>query len=309
MRLLLDRRLFNVEGGGGGAAAAAADPGGAAATPPANAAAGAAAPAPSGAVAAPAGEVATPPAGDLYRPDGLADNMVGATNSETIDRMKAALDGYRNRDAQNGVPDKAEAYAAFGPDVPETIKPHIDTLAKDPLFSRVSEKALALRVPAQAYQALVQEFVSASHEMGMMEPIVDAAAERAALVPDTAKHLSETEQKAAVERRMSENFAFMDALSARGADNGGLAKDDVEFAKAMLGDSAKGHRVLEFLRASAGGGQGGGPGMGHGATMGEDPRKELQRRAALPENTFGSKEFSQASYDALQADYKKLIGS
>jgi hypothetical protein len=307
MRFLLERRFFNVEGGGGAAAAPPSDAGGGAAVPPAGAAAAAAAPAPSGAAAAAASEGA-PPAGDLYRPNGLADNLLGKSNTETIDNMQKALDGYRSRDAANLVPDDATAYSAFADDIPAVIKPHVETLAGDPLFSRVSEKALALKVSVPVYQALVQEFVSASHEMGMMEPIIDANAERAALVPETAKHLPEAEQKAAVDQRMNENFAFMDALGARGADNGGLAKDDVDFAKAMLGDSAKGHRVLEFLRAAAGGGTGGGPALNTPGAGQLDHKAELKRRAGLPENTWGDPKFNQASYDQLDADYKRFHG-
>lgn len=306
MKFLIDRRLFNSDGGGA-AASAASDAGGGAASA-ADAAAGDAAAATPAAAGAPAGGDPAP-AGDLYKPEGLADNFVGKDNKETIDRLKAAVDGYRNRDAQNQVPDKADAYGQFSADLPETIKPHVETLASDPLFARVSAKAHELRLSVPAYQALVTEFVSVSQEMGMMEPIVDERAERAELVPDTAKHLTEAEQKAAVEKRMNENFAFMDALGARGADNGGLAQADVEFAKAMLGDSAKGHRVLEFLRSSVSGGKGGGPAMQVGVTTHPDAKQDLARRNALPANTVGHKDFDRASYDQLQADYKKVYGN
>lgn len=315
LKFLRDRRLFNSEGGGAAAAATPSDPGGGAAS--SAAAAVVAAPSPSAAAADPAGG-ATTPAGDLYKPEGLAEQYVGANNNETIDKLKAAVEGYRNRDAQNHVPDTTEAYGQFTGELPDAIKPHIETLAGDPLFARVSDKALALKVSVPVYQALVQEFVSVSHEMGMMEPIVDEKAERAALVPDTAKHLAEAEQKTAVDKRMNDNFAFMDVLVMRGIDPvtkqfnpalGGLQKDDVDFAKAMLGDSAKGHRVMEWMRNSAGGGSGGGPAMQHGTTTPPDAKAALRERSALPQNTVGHKDFDRASWDQLQADYKKVHGN
>jgi hypothetical protein len=225
-----------------------------------------------------------------------------------MDKLASALRGYRERDTNNGVPETPEAYADFKGEISETVKPHLETLTKDPLFSRVSDKALEMKISVPQYQALVQEFMSVSAEMGLLEPVVDEKAERTALVPDTAKHLTPAEQQQAVEKRMNDNYAFLDAMVARGAEGGGLTKDDAEFAKAMLGDSAKGHRFFEWLRSATSGGTGtGGPRMEGPAPGGNDPRAELARRAALPENTWGNPKFDQKSYDALQADYARLI--
>lgn len=290
-------RLFNVPDASGGNGAAA-DPAAASATPPANG-------------GTPPAAAADPAAGGaFYRPDGVPDHLVGKDQNETLDKIYGALKGYRERDAQAGVPEKADAYAEFAGEIPETVKPHLETLKGDPLFARLNEKALALRVPASTYQGLVQEFISVSAEMGLMEPIVDAQAERAALVPVSAAHLSPAEQGQAVEKRMNENFAFLDALVAQGADKGGLSKDDADFARAMLGDSAKGHRVFEWMRTAAGAGGDGGNGPAFSsAPAGQDHRAELQRRAALPENTWGNPKFDQKSYDQLLADRRKFFGA
>ena len=306
MNGLLNRIVFNVPDAGGGGAPAAAPP---AATPSASAPPppGGAEnpPAPSAGVQPPAG-VAPPAGGDFYRPQGLPEHLLGKDQNETMDHMAKALQGYRERDAQNGVPDKAEAYGEFKGEIPEAIKPHVETLKGDPLFGRVAAKALELKVPVPAYQALVQEFVSVSHEMGMMEPLIDEAAEKAALTPENARHLPEAEQQRAREQRMNDNYAFVDGLIAK---NIGVDKDVAEYAKAMLGDSAKGHRLFEAMRQLAGGGNGGGPGLGNPPAPAADPREDLRRRAALPQNTFGHKDFDRASYDQLQADYQKVVGS
>lgn len=310
-----DQMLFNSDGGGAGAgggdssgagdgAAAAASAGAAGAGD--GAAAGAAG---SGGNDGGAGAAAGASAGEIYKPEGIADHMLGKSNNETIDNMKKALDGYRERDAANKVPDAVDAYAKFEGDIPEAIKPHLETVLSDPLSARMQEFALKNRMSVPHYQGMVKEFLSVSAEMGLMEPIVDEKAEREALVPDVAKHLPEAEQQQAVERRMNENYAFLDSIAAAGAEKGGMAKDDIEFAKAMLGDSAKGHRMFEFMRRSMGGSGDNKPAMifGGGAPN-QDPRADLARRAALPENTWGDKGFNQQSYDQLQADYKKQIG-
>lgn len=309
MRNLLSRIVFNApDGGGGGAPGGGSEPpAGGAGDPPASPPAGGNAPPPPSAGAPPAG-AGDPPAGDFYKPEGLPDHLLGKDQNETMDKLANALKGYRERDTNNGVPETPEAYADFKGEISETVKPHLETLTKDPLFSRVSDKALEMKLSVPQYQALVQEFMSVSAEMGLLEPVVDEKAERAALVPEAAKHLTPAEQQQAVEKRMNDNYAFLDAMVARGAEGGGLSKDDAEFAKAMLGDSAKGHRFFEWLRNSTGGGAGtGGPRMEGPAPGGNDPRKELARRAALPENTWGNPKFDQKSYEALQADYARLI--
>jgi hypothetical protein len=317
MKDFLRTMVFNAPEAGGGspASGASAEPG---ATPPAS---GTASPPAPSAGTPPAGDGTTPaggadpaaapaapaPGADWYRPKDLPEHLVGKDQAETMDKLADALKGYRQRDAQNGVPDKVDAYNAFPTDVPDTVKPHLETLVTDPLYGRVAEKALALKVPVAAYQGMVQEFISVSAEMGLMEPIVDAAAERSALVPDAVRHLPEAEQKAAVNRRMDENYSWLDAMVARG-DKGGISKDEADFVKANLGDSARGHRFFEAMRAMAGG-TGGGPAMGlPGGGSGADPKQEISRRAGLPENTWGDPKFNQQSYDQLQAERRRVYG-
>ncbi|CDZ67636.1 Hypothetical protein NGAL_HAMBI2605_59170 [Neorhizobium galegae bv. orientalis] len=304
MKNFLDRMTFNVADGGGGApapAAAAAEPSIPAAAPPA---AAGSPPAPSAAEPA-AGGGGPPAAGDFYRPQGLPEHMLGKDQNDTMDKMANALKGYRDKDANSGVPETPDAYAEFQGEISETIKPHLDTLRADPLFGRVSDKALELKVPVAAYQGLVTEFLAVSAEMGLMEPVVDEAAEKAALVPEAARHLPEAEQRIAREKRMNDNEAFVDGLIAR---NIGVDKEVAEYAKAMLGDSAKGHRFFEAIRQLSGGASGGGPSLGLPSGGGADPKTELTRRQSLPENTWGHAKFDQKSYDQLQADYQRVHG-
>ncbi len=292
------------DGGGAPAAAApasAADPAGSSSSAPA----GGSAPAPSAAPPAPA---ATPPAAGatFYRPVDLPDNMVGKTLEETMDNMAKSLKGYRDRDASKPQPpaDPA-AYMAFATEPPAEIKPYIETLAADPLVKSMNEYAHKNGIPVDVYQGMITHFLSAGRELGLMEPPVDPAAERAALLPDNAKHLTPAEQSAAIERRMNDNFAFVDLLT-QGPN--ALAKDDAEYVKAMLGDNAKGHRALEHLRARINPPTSGGPAMGQPGAGGVDVGKELARRAGLPENTPGNPKYDPTSAAQLQADYQRHYG-
>lgn len=296
------------DGGAGGAAAA--DAGGAAAASAAAAAAAGAASSGAGGTAAGGAPDATPAATppDIYRPEGIADHLLGKSNNETIDNLNKALVGYRDRDAQNKVPEQAEAYSDFGPDVAPEIAPHIETLKGDPIYSRMANYALENKIPLPVYQGLVKQFMSAGQEMGLLEPPVDAAAEKAALIPEAARHLSPAEQSVARNKRMEENNSFIDAaVRADPAKDGGIDKDTADYVKAMLGDTARGHKFIEYVKTLAGGNQQqvymGGAGAGVA-----DPKAEISRRQGLPENTWGSPKFNQASYDALQQDLRKVYG-
>lgn len=309
------RHIFNYQnficrspddGGGAPAAAAAAAPAASPAGAPNAQPAGDGAPPPSAAPAAPA---ATPPAAGagFYRPADLPDNMVGKTLEETMDNMAKSLKGYRDRDASKPQPPAdPSAYLTFATEPAAEIKPYIEVLANDPLSKSMAEFAHKNGIPVDAYQGLIAHFISAGRELGLMEPPVDTEAERKNLLPDNAKHLTPAEQSAAIERRMNDNFAFVDLLT-QGPN--ALAKDDAEYLKAMLGDNAKGHRALEHFRARIQPPTSGGPAMGQPGAGGGDPKQALFARMQLPENTIGNPKFDKASYELLQQDYRRVFGA
>lgn len=249
-----------------------------------------------------------PPQNAPYFPENLPDHLKGTNERETLDKMAKALQGYRERDTARQVPEKAEAYQAFPDTLPEAVKPHVETLKGDPLFERISAKALELKMPVNDFQTLTTEMLSVAAEMGLMEPPINAEAERAALTPDAAKHLPPEGQRQAREQRMNDNFAFLDQMAAS-TDKAGLPKDNIDFVKAMLGDSAKGHQFIEHIKKMTGGPQGpvfNGQQAANGAS---DAAKELQRRAMLPENTWGHAKFDQDSYNRYIADMKRVHGN
>lgn len=287
-------------------------------------AAPAAAPAAPPAAAPPAGDggqppAATPPAaGDPppvapaagpYRPDGLPETMFGKDDRETMDKMHAALKGYRERDSS--VPDKPEAYREMDlAGVPDAIKPHLEGLAKDPLFDAVSKVAMEEKIPVATLQKLTTALYTQAAEAGILEPALDPAAERAKLLPESAKDLPKDKQDAAIEARLQQNEYFVKLFMKPGAD--GKAQLDTkvgEHALLMLMDTAEGNQFLEFFASKMTGADRPQPfNGGSGNASGADTRAALKARMAAPEMRPGHPSFNQANFDALMADYKKVVG-
>lgn len=293
---LFTRMTFAPEDGTGGGA----DPGGAA--PGAGDGGSPAGDPPGGGTPSGSGQAADP--GAPYRVEGVPESMFGDNDHATIDNMARALKGYRDRDAERDVPDDVAAYRDFG-EVDATLKPYFETLEGDGMFDDLAEQAKEHGISKKAFTALVTSYMKGAHDLGILEPPVDKAAERAALLPESAKNLPKAEQDTAIERRMNDNFAWVESMKARG-----LSDESADHLTMMLGDSAKGHMALEFFRQQIAGSAEAQPGGAGGAGGGKaaDAKADLQRRAGLPENSPGNAKFDQASYDQLQADYVKIHG-
>lgn len=298
MRNLLDRILRAPEGGGdiGAAAPAAGADAAAAAAPPAPAggADAAAAPPP------PAAGLDAPPS--VYRPEGIPDDWVGETEKDTIDRLAKVAKGYRDRDSKGGVPEDVAEYRQFET-IDDALKPYYETLEGDGMFDDIAAVAKEHGISKPAFQALLGKYMASAAEMGILEPPVDKSVERAALLPEGAMDLPKAAQDAAIEKRMNENLGWLAQMKERG-----LGEDSADYVTMMLGDSAKGHKALEFFRAQMTGADAPRPGgAGDGANK-SNPAADLSRRSGLPENTPGSATFNKASYDQLQADYQRVHG-
>lgn len=304
-----DAILMDATGGAGEAAPVAGAA--AAAAPDANAAAAAAAAAApvkhdqaaaDAAISAAVAARAAAAASGLYKPEGFPDHMLGKTDQETIDNAAKALKGYRERDGQ--VPEKPEAYKTFDK-VDDAIKPYVETLTNDPLFDRLTEKAKERGIPLAHFQGLTTDLMALGAEMGIFEPPLDVAKEKALLTPSTAAHLPEAEQAKARDQRMTDNLAWLDTHVAK--DGGaGLSKEAVDNLKAALGDRAYGHQAIEYFRSLTS--KGNGPLIAGAAGAVADPKADIARRQALPENTWGNPKFNQASYDQLQKDGRAIFG-
>lgn len=296
--------LWNVPGEGGGDAAATPSPGAAAAAP----------------VVAPSGQPAMPPAGVVapgapaaapaaadYWPEGLDPALKGADAKATLDNMAKSLKGYRDKDANRGVPETPEAYTDFSKlgdkfQIDPKNAPHFEALKTDPVFKTIATTAHKHGVGQLAVAEIYQDSLNAMSEAGMLEPPIDVAAEKAALVPDAAKSLPPAEQEAAVQKRLNENYAFLDLM----VQNRGMPKDVAQHLELSLGDSARGHTALEWFKAQLqqGGSAPGAHGTGGGAVTAESIRTEQARVDALP---IGSAE-RKAADAALDEQRKRLHG-
>ena len=201
------------------------------------------------------------------------------------------------------MPDDIAAYREFG-EVDEKVKPYFDTLEGDGLFDDVASKAKELGISKAQLHGLLETYMGGAAEMGLLEPALDVAAERQALLPENAASMPQQAQDAAVERRINEAHGWVDSMVARGLD-----KESAEHMTMMLGDTAKGIKAIEFFKGQIGGAGQAQPtnGDGNQGGSGGDARTDLARRSALPENTPGNAKFDRKSYDQLNADYQKTL--
>ncbi|WP_032911590.1 hypothetical protein, partial [Mesorhizobium sp. L2C066B000] len=238
-----------------------------------------------------------------YRPQGLPETMFGKDDRETIDKQHKALEGYRQRDS--AVPDKIEAYNAFEIDkAPEAIRPQLQALAADPLFGAVAKVAMEEKIPVASLHKLTTALYSQAQEAGMLEAAIDPVAERAALLPETAKSLPKAEQDKAIDARMQANEDFVNLMQQHG-----LPKEVGEHGLLMLMDTAKGNQLIEFFASKMTGGDKAQPFSGAGAApAGSGARDALKAQLAAPEMNPQHPKFDRAKHDALDEQYKKLIG-
>ncbi|GAA2871903.1 hypothetical protein GGQ99_000967 [Aminobacter niigataensis] len=311
MKNLLERYLpvRNTDGGGGGGggAAAAAAAGGGVPASAGGAGAGAAAGAGGGSDDAAAAAAAAAAAGaGPYRPNGLPDTMFGKDDRETIDKMHTALNGYRQRDAS--VPDKVEAYNSFDVDkAPEAIKPFIAQLSNDPLYAAAAKVAIEEKIPVGAMQKMTMALYEAGAQAGILEAPLDVAAERAALLPETAKNMSQADQDKAIDARMLANEDFVKLM----VSNGKLDQKAADHTLLMLMDSAHGNQFLEAVAKMATGSDRAQPLNGDGGAggAGQGQREALRAQLAAPEMNPQHPNFDRAKFDALDQQYQRLIGN
>ncbi len=303
MRNLLERHMpvYAPDEGGTGGNPPAGD-----AAPPAAAAGVEAAPPPAGQPAA--------GAGSPYRPEGLPDTMFGKDDRETIDKLKASVDGYRQRDSGRGVPEAVDAYQALDlAAVPDDLKGFMGAVAKDPQFAEVSQIAFKHKVPVAALQEMTQAYFKAGIASGMMENPVDMAKELADLTPESAKALAPAEQAAAREARMNKNSDWLDLAVKNGLDAGGqpvaggLSKEVAEHAKMMLMDTAKGHQFVEWAMSKITGMDGAQPlGGAGGAVNTENARAGMREQMTKNDANPNAPGYAERAA-ALISEYKKMF--
>ncbi|WP_127523662.1 hypothetical protein [Mesorhizobium sp. Z1-4] len=243
-----------------------------------------------------------------YRPQGLPETMFGKDDRETMDKMATALNGYRTRESQVGK--DADAYKAFDFDklqIADDLKPHMDGLAQDPIMEAAANYALENKMPVPMMQGLVATVYGEAMKAGVFEGFVDVNAERAALLPESAKSLAQDKQDAAIDARMQANEDWVKLNTASKDNPNGMPQEVADHMLLMLMDTAKGNQAIEWMKSRITGAGDAQPNAGAGHGPGQLTAEKLRERSALPQNNPGP-QFDQKSYDELQADYRKLHG-
>ena len=262
-----------------------------------------------------AGAGAAAGAAQPYRPDGLDSQYHGTSDNETIDKMQAALKGYRDRDASRDIPTNADGYLSLEGlkdfKLDAAMQPHFDALKDDPAAKAMFATALKHGMPRQAVLEVWQDGMKGFAEAGLLEQIADPVAERAKLLPETAKGMTKDKQDAAIDARLQANQDFLDLLAKPG-ENGAKGKIAPEVAKhagLMLMDTADGNLFLEAVRDMATGGGLNQPlTTGGQASTAESQREALRAELAADEMQPQHPKFDRAKWDALNAKYQRLVG-
>lgn len=228
--------------------------------------------------------------------------MFGANDRETIDKLANALTGYRTRDSSRGaVPEKPDGYKPEWSN--EALKPYVASLESDEfgkkflngtVFGSAHKHGIGDKQLSGFLNDVLGEMVAGE----MVEPVVDPKKERAALIPDAARSLPEAEQNAAVDKRLNDNLAWIEAMKAQG-----MPKEAADFFVAELGDRAHGVIGMEWLRNKIGGGAQ--PHAG-GDQAAADKRAAVKARHADPRNNPMDAKFDQAFLDETVRLTKEL---
>ena len=252
--------------------------------------------------AAPAAEteMQMPPA-EPYYPDNLAENLRGKSDKETIDRLAKAVAGYRQRDSKNNVPKTVDEYYDFaGTDIPDDVSAYFKDMKDDPVYQSLAKEALANGVPKTVLQKITTSAFQAAYEAGILEPPLDVAKEREALIPPDYQNAGKAAQNKAIDARLKANEDFINLL----VKDGKMAKDVGEYSLLMLMDSAAGNKFLEAFRWFATGGQMDGPIVSGG---GSDTLSTLRAEMAELQKNRNDPGFAE-KMQALDAKYKQMIG-
>ncbi|MCJ8143818.1 hypothetical protein MKI84_12915 [Ancylobacter sp. A5.8] len=252
------RIAFSTEGGDGGA-------------PPAAAAAGDGAP-------------------EIYRPDGLSDDLAGASDRETIDKLYGAFKGATT-------PGEAKDYiVAWDGDHKDALTGAFGN-ADDPLYSAARDAAVKHGIPPKAFAGLMTDVFGPALANGVLPPPFNPAAEIEAF----GKAIGVTD-KNALTREVTERQSWATGLGKQL----GLSADE-QMAFDVLTDTAAGLGLVDKFRGLLGGEgikvEGGSAPAGAGLS-----KDELHKLDSDPRIDPDSRTFDPGLRKRYDAAYQKHYG-
>lgn len=273
----------SADGGGDAAAAASSVDGQAAAVSEGNESAAASGGADTSSAVAPS----------IYRPEGLADHLVGANDQETIDRLSKAYAGARDAIAKAGeVPKDATGYV-FQPS--EKVKPYAERLDQDPFWSTTKEIALKNHIPAKTFQGFIGDLMEAMVDKNLVAEPFSPEKERAALVPD----VSDPKARATIaDRIIRDNLTTIATWKDQGLP------EDAAVSLASTMDRAATNHLVAWIRDL----RGEEPPALNGAKVDATSEAEFNRRMEDPRNNIGSPKYDPAFAAETTRIAKDLYG-
>lgn len=292
--LALDiRRTFDAAGGGAGGAGGDAGGGDTAGADAAKAVIDAAKAGASD--AKPAGETKGQDGAAIYRPEGVADNLVGKSDRETMDNLAKALTGYRTRDSERGAVPKDAAGYTF--ELTDKLKSAIPRgLAEDPVFKAAADSAHKAGLSTKEFQAVIIPALEKMAELTAGEAW-SPDAEFKKLAGENAG----PDQIKAVQQRFVEASGWIEGFVAHHT----LA-DGARLELQQLLSSADGLLVLEAIRKSGSDGiRLPNAGLGQGTRL---SAADLQKRQSDPRNDATGPKYDPAFRAETDRLYREFHG-
>lgn len=180
----------------------------------------------------------------LYRPEGIADHLVGATDRDTIDNLFKAYDGARREmSARGSMPKTADEYG-FEPG--DALNAYFPEPAKDPGLALARAAALKFGITQPQFQGFIAETLGGMAEAGMFVEPYNPQAE-VAKIGEALKAAGEAHGKDDIGRVVQQATDFVTVLAEQ------LKLDEgAKGALSALTDSASGIAALEAIRKSSG---------------------------------------------------------
>lgn len=223
----------------------------------------------------------------VYRPEGLPDHLAGANEKEIIDKLWGAYKPARESIAKFGeLGELPKDPTKYGFEPSEKIKPYAANLTEDPVFKVVQEAAHKAGIRDKQFAPFLSAVMEAMIDGDLVQPPVDLAAEKAALLPPEAANLDDAGKNAAIDKRVRDNHARLEMWKQRGLDAASAE------ALGLTLDTAAGNKAIEFFAAQMKTPQ---PALG-GTPSGGFTEADLKARQADPRGKVGN-----AKYDAAFA--------
>ncbi|MEL6290008.1 MAG: hypothetical protein AAFQ35_14705, partial [Pseudomonadota bacterium] len=215
---------------------------------------------------------------EVYRPEGIADDLVGENDRETIDRLMAKLGEQ---------PSAPETPADYKLELEEGVSKLFGDTSDDPALKIFAEVAHENQLTDAQHNAIINQFWSKAVEAGVVDGPIDVDRELAALEPETGPA---EERKSASTQRVVEAQNWVDSLPKRGI----LSKEQADVVVG-LSATAAGVKIIEALRTGLDREKG--TQAAKGAAEGRVTAEKIEQRRRDPRNDTRSHKFEQAFRD------------